>query len=125
MADVIKDFGTIVEGTTGQLQFTIAEAGAGFVPDALYLTLYDQATGAIINSRNAYSLTPVSTYVNPQGVCTFNLAIADSVLLNTKLVKLQETHRVEFQWTWSSGTRVGHILGKFIVEPQDKEPDSA
>lgn len=127
MTEIIHDVGMdpgFVEGETTQITFTITEAGSGLVPTNLWVTIYDEATGTIINSRSRVALSPVPTYVSPAGVLTFNLDAADCVLLNTDTVKHSEVHRIIFEFNWLAGARVGFLLGRWTVQSKEKQPDA-
>ena len=128
MADTLVDLGLdpgFIDGETTQVTFTIEESGTGLVPDNLWVTIFDEATGAYVNNRNRFELTPVSNYVDGQGVLTFNLAIADCALLNDKLTLLPEYRRIIFEWDWLTATRVGYFLGRWRIRPRRKEADES
>lgn len=121
MADIVEELGTISEGTTGQITFTIEENGVGLQPTTLSITLYDEETGTIIGGRDNSTLSPVSNYVTGLGVLTYNLIVGESNLVSTDVKKVAAYHRVVFKWTWSGGARVGYFVGRWLVEPTDIE----
>ena len=95
-----ESYGTIREGDsfTVEIDFT-DDDGSAFVPTTLAVTLYDDVTKEIINSRNASNLTPVSTYISA-GTLSFDFAVADAALIDS--TKKFEIHVAEFLMTWSS-----------------------
>lgn len=121
--EVVNKMGTVTEGDTPQVEFQILEAGTGLVPDSLFLSIYNEETGAVINSRNESALTPVSSFIDPQGVLKYNLAMAETVILNTKTVRDAEPRRVRLRWTWLTNSRQGTWLGRMLVVPKDKQLD--
>jgi len=123
--DVVLGLGRIVAGTSKSFSFTIQENLTPFVPTNLFITIYDEATGQIVNTKNEFELTPVGDYVNVSGLATVPLSPADNTLLNTLLKPVAEVHRIRMRWTWSGGTKVGKGLAYLTVEPQDKERDAA
>lgn len=75
---------------------------------ALKLTLKDQATGAIINSRNAQSvLNANNVTVDASGNLVWSLQPLDNPILNPELNT--ETHLATFVATWSTG-RLNHVV---------------
>jgi len=118
--DDYTPWGSVIEGTTAEIKFTIKDQdGNGVQPTTLRLDLYDYKTEKVLNSRLNVSLTPVSTYVTSGGICTFNLTAADDVFYNSAL--RQETHVAKFTATWSTGTKVAKHLVPFILR-RDSEP---
>lgn len=80
----------------------------------LTLTLYNAATGAIINGRNGQNvLSQNGGAVSELGALTQYLGALDMVLSNQNLAR--EKHHALFAWTWNNGTAAGG-LGKVIVE---------
>ena len=127
MTEIVHDVGLdpgFYEGETHSFTTTITEGGSGLVPTNLFITLYDEATGSVINSNSRLALTPVTTYINPSGVLTFNFTPADCVLVGTLAEKINEIHRVVFEFNWLSATRVGFIAGRWTVKPTQKQPDA-
>jgi len=127
MTEIVHDIGLdpgFYEGETHSVSTTITEGGSGLVPDNLWVTIYDEASGDIINSRDRQVLTPVSTYINPSGVLTFNFDPADCVLVNTLTEGQAETHRVIFEFNWLSASRVGFIVCNWKVKPTRKQLDT-
>jgi len=127
MTEKIHDIGLndgFFEGETHTFTSTITEGGSGLVPTNLWITVYDEATGSVINSRSRASLTPVATYINPSGVLTFNFDPLDCVLVGTLTEKIAEVHRVIFEFNWLATSRVGFIAANWIVKPTHKQLDA-
>ena len=122
MPEHVTDFGVFIEGDTGSIEFTITDQdGTAFTPDDLYVTIYDEETGTIINGRNGTTDIKATAMTGEAGEVVFNLTAADCVLLNTYLKQVDEVHRAMFKWTWVSGsdTRVKWRLGQFTVKPRE------
>lgn len=127
MTEIVHDIGLdpgYYEGETHSVTSTITESGSGLVPDNLWITIYDEATGGIVNTKNRTALSPVSTYIDAQGVLTYNFEKNDCVLLNALTEKVAETHRVIFEFSWLSAARVGFIVANWNVKPTQKQLDT-
>jgi len=79
--------------------------GVGFQPTELRFTLYDRATGQIINSRNNINLTPIGTYVSAGGVLVHTLARTDQVLASASAGS--EIHVLRYKWIYTAGADAG------------------
>ena len=114
--------GRVIEGTSKSFTFTIAHNGTGFQPEALFLSIWDKETGAVILAETA--LTPIGTYVTGAGVATIFLSTAHNALVNTYLRKETEIHRVMARWTWTSsaGAEAGKAMFDIKVDPHVTEP---
>lgn len=67
------------------------------------LTLYDQKTGAIINSRNQQNVNNANNVtIADTGIISWVLQPADNAIVNTKLA--QEVHVAVFDLRWDSGS---------------------
>lgn len=104
--------GSINEATTGRYTATMYdETGTvidGTALTTLTLTLYDKATGTIINSRNAQDVNGTNgVALTATGGLTWTIAYADTAMVGTKEI---ERHVGVFVGTWSSGTK------KFVHE---------
>lgn len=75
----------------------------------LTLTLYDQASGTIINSRDAQDiLNTHNVTVSALGVLVWTMQPADNAIVGTSVAAgYRERHVALFQWTWSAGTKAG------------------
>ena len=71
----------------------------------LTATLFDEATGAVINGRNAQSVMDAhGGAVATDGTLTLRLQPLDSVIVGSVEVGETETHILRLEWTWSDGT---------------------
>lgn len=104
--------GAINEATTGRYTATLYDE-TGTVVDGtglttLTLTLYDKATGTIINNRNAQSVNNTNgVTITSSGVLTWTVSYADTAMVGTRKV---ERHVGVFVGTWSAGAK------KFVHE---------
>lgn len=74
---------------------------------SLTATLYDEATSAVINSRNAQSVLDANNgAVASDGTLTLRLTPSDSVIMGTVAVGDTETHVLRLTWTWNDGVSV-------------------
>lgn len=105
----------IAEKTSQQLTARIRDlAGLGFKPETLTLTLYDVATGTIINNRNHVSIRDANGgTVSIDGLLTLQLDPADTVIVTP--ASSQERHIALLEWTWSGGTKTGRYELEMLV----------
>ncbi len=81
--------------------------------DSLTLTLYDRASGSILNARNAQDVLGVNGgSVDGAGVLTMNLLELDNVLISQECDL--ETHVALFRWSYQT-TRTGNHEVHFPV----------
>ena len=74
---------------------------------SLTATLYDQATSAVINSRNAQSVLDANQgAVASDGTLTMRLTPSDAVIVGTVAVGDTEEHVLRLTWTWNDGVSV-------------------
>jgi len=67
------------------------------------LTLYDQRTGAIINSRNQQNVNNANNVtIADTGILSWVLQPADNAIVNSKLA--QEVHVAVFDLRWDAGS---------------------
>ena len=73
------------------------------------LTLYDYATGVIINSRNAQDVKNTNDVtITAAGILAWTIKPADNAIITTALHKsAYERHIALFEYTWDSGTNAG------------------
>ena len=94
---ILDETGTVVPGTS---LYTAT------------LTLYDERTKTIINSRNAQNVNQTNgVAISAAGVVTWTMAPADSPIINDKLP--QEAHVAVFDFRWDSG--VSRCLHEFKI----------
>jgi len=91
---------------TADVQDHEENAIAGSSLTTLTLTLYDQSTGTIINSRNAQDvLNTNGVTVNSSGNLVWIIDPDDNAIV-TSTSKV-EKHIALFAWTWDSGNKAG------------------
>lgn len=100
------------EQTTGWYTATIKDekgvalVGADSALVTLKLSLFDEATGQIINSRsNQNVLNANGVTVWADGSLSWRLDPADNAIVNP--AKRTERHIAEFSWTWGTPTKTG------------------
>jgi hypothetical protein len=100
--------GVVLEGTTSRLTglITREDGVTGFKPDTITLTLYDKATGTVINGRDA---ADVSAAVDVSGNLSLELTPADNAIVSSS--KGWEVHRALIEWAWAPARE-----GAFTVE---------
>ena len=103
----MPDLGTVNEGATALYTAILKdETGAvidGTALDSLTLTAYDQASGTILNSRNAQNVKNANgVTITAQGVLSWTLAPADNAIVGSAAI---ERHVALFRATWASGLK--------------------
>jgi hypothetical protein len=116
---------TIRERCTHLYTATIADEAGAAIPGgsltSLTLTLYDKASGSIINGRNAQNvLNANGVAVDGAGQVAWTISEADSVHLagNGRV----ETHVALFRWTYASGAKAGHAEVYLQVQDTPRVP---
>lgn len=104
------------ESATARINGTIEdEAGVGFKPSTLVLTLYDLESDIIINSRNAQNvLDQNGVVVASNGGLVWTVSPLDMIILDS--TKDEETHIALFEWTWASGVKAGAYEIEIVVK---------
>lgn len=79
---------------------------------SLTVTLYDQKTSTIINSRSLQNVLDANNgLVATDGTLTLRLGPADNIIVSTTTISIgmKESHLARFNWTWTDGvsTRTG------------------
>jgi hypothetical protein len=75
----------------------------GTLVTAATLTLYDQKTGAILNSRNQQNVNNANNVtIADTGILSWTVQPADNAIVNGKLP--QELHVAVFDLRWDAGT---------------------
>ncbi len=102
MADIFN------EKTTGYVNLTFKdEDGNAVVPDSATYTLYNEATGAVINSRDAVNISGLASNYD------LELTPADNVLFDAD--KIREIHILMVEWTYNTDKK-GKDEYRFAVE---------
>lgn len=115
MPDNVTDLGEFWAGSTAVVTLQIQnELGQNWRPATFHVTLYDEDSGSVINSRDGAA--DLIAVVNATGLATVTLAPADMVLVNTFTRKNSETHRLVFKWTWNAGASVGYKICNFVLK---------
>lgn len=99
---------TIVVELTNELEETLL--GADTILEELTLTLYDKASGQIVNNVDAIDILNAGRgTVDSLGMLTLKLLPEDTPIIDT--TKAKEQHAAFIRWTWDLGTKAGgHIL---------------
>lgn len=111
----------IAEKTRQRLDFIVRDDDGVVIPganiDEVKLTLYDEATGAIINSRSAVDvLASGELTVSALGVGVMLFAPLDNVLVGAAPVPSQEIHVAHFDYQWDTDPlKVGRHLVRLQV----------
>jgi hypothetical protein len=100
--------------TSGPLTDEDGAVVAGSILSSATLTLYDERTGTIINSRNKQNVNQANDVtISDAGVVSWLLKPADNVIVNNKLIR--ETHVAVFDFRWDAGeSRAVHDM-KILV----------
>ena len=100
----------IAENASARFTGVLKDEGGSTIPAAslttLTLTIYDQATGAVINSRNDVSILNANGgVVDGSGNLVMQFDPADNAIQDA--TKILEPHIWLFEWSWLSGARAG------------------
>lgn len=114
---------TVYEETSAEYSATLKDEDSAVIPLAdlttLTLTLYDERTAAIINSRtaqNVLNLNNVTVHAT-SGLVTWEIQPADNVIIDLTLRHGQsEPHVAQFDFTWDTGTKAGRHIVVLEVE---------
>jgi len=112
----------IPELTTPRITFQIVdEAGTGFEPSTLTLTLYNVKTGAMLNSRDHQNVVDAAgVTVDAQGQVVWQTSAEDmAILVATESL---EVHVALLEWSWSLGTKHGKHELEFHVRNLTEVP---
>ncbi len=101
----------VIEGATARYSAVLKDETDTVIPaaslTALTLTLYNVATGAIINSRNAQNvLNANNVTVDASGNLVWTVQPGDNAIVDTSLDR--EDHVALFKFEWSSPTKRGY-----------------
>lgn len=110
----------IQEGESMNLTGSVTDlAGTTLTSSAVVsftLTLFDEMSGDIINSRDAADM---SSYLDSNGVISIPLQPADAAIVSATLGERElEAHIARLVWTWNDGSavRTGKAEYRFRVE---------
>ncbi len=99
---------TFNEKTTGYITLAFTdEDGTAVTPDSATYTLYNEATGAIINSRDAVSISGLASSYD------LELTPDDNVIVD--VTKIREAHILMIEWTYNTDKK-GKDEYRFKVE---------
>ncbi len=103
---------------TATLQDETHTAIPGSSLTTLTLTLYDQASGSILNSRNRQNvLNANNVTVTEAGVLAWTMQPADNAIVNLSVAAgARERHVALFEWTWAAGAKAGKYEVFFDVQ---------
>lgn len=118
---------TINEGTYAEYSATLQDETG--IPiswtelDALTLTYYNQADGAIINGRDEQDILNANDVtVDAEGVLLWALQSADTIIVDTNVTSRQlERHVALIEWTWDT-TKVGRYEVLLDIRQIDTSP---
>ena len=102
------DVESVWEGTRRVLTMTLKDTDGVVIPSSamttITLTIKDQATGAVVNSRNAQSVFNVNggTYHATSGLLSIILTPSDTAISGAKAV---ERHGALIAFTYASGAK--------------------
>ena len=105
------------EGESCDLTIVLYDATAVALVKAsiitLTVTLLDQLTGAVINSRNAQDILDANGgALATDGTLVLRLQPLDNTNVNATPVGEIEKHEVTIKWTWNDGVLVADRTGK-------------
>jgi len=108
---------TVQEATTATYTATLKDDAGVVIPSAdlttLTLTLYNEKTDAVINSRTAQDVLGVNggTVHATSGLLTQVFAPADNPIIDTALEHGRtEVHIAQFDFTWNAGAKAGRKM---------------
>lgn len=102
----------VLERTSVWVSGVFTDADGDFIPvsslSTVTLTLYDEGTKTILNSRNAQNvLNNNGVSINSDGVMVWIMVPDDNAILNASAVS--ERHVALFEWTWGTPARYGKM----------------
>lgn len=114
------------EGTSAKYTAGITDESEAYIAladlTAITLTLYDYATGTIINSREDQNVKNANDVViSSAGLLTWTLKPADNIIVTAAMHKnAYEKHVALFEYTWNSGDDAGKHELEFEVRQLNK-----
>jgi len=102
----MKTIFPVDEDTTPEYQVNLLDFAGVAIPDsdldALILTLCDQATGTIINSRDGQNVLNANNVSVVEGLVTWQLQALDTAMNNSD--RESEIRIALWEWTYSPGS---------------------
>tara|TARA_R110000824_G_scaffold110495_11_gene258558 strand:- start:3879 stop:4271 length:393 start_codon:yes stop_codon:yes gene_type:complete len=114
------------EASSAQYTATITDESGSAIAlsslTAITLTLYDEYSGTIINSRNDQDVKNVNNVViTSGGILTWSIQPADNAIINTTLrTNSYELHVALFEYTWDAGDSAGKHELEIVVRQLNK-----
>jgi hypothetical protein len=119
----------VAEGTTPTLGVTLQDLAGNGIPaaslSALWLTLFNDRTGAIVNGRSHINVlnTGIGT-VDAQGAVRIALTAFDTPLLDSARSTEVRVALLEWEWTESGVPKAGKVELAFVVRNLAKVPNA-
>lgn len=116
----------VEEKSTGRYKVVLNDEAGAVIPlsdmTTITLTLYDDYTGTIINSRNAQNVKNTNNVLYTEaGLLTWTLQPNDNVIVTSEVrTNGYEKHIALFEYTWSSGAKAGKHELEFQVRQLNK-----
>ena len=116
----------VEEKITARYKVILSDEAGAAIPlsdmTTITLTLYDDYTGTIINSRNAQNVKNTNnvTYTEA-GLLTWTLQPNDNIIVSSDVrTNSYEKHIALFEFTWDSGAKAGKHELEFQVRQLNK-----
>tara|TARA_Y100000361_G_scaffold142162_1_gene147920 strand:+ start:1235 stop:1627 length:393 start_codon:yes stop_codon:yes gene_type:complete len=116
----------VEEKITARYKVILSDEAGAVIPlsdmTTITLTLYDDYTGTIINSRNAQNVKNTNnvTYTEA-GLLTWTLQPNDNIIVSSDVrTNSYEKHIALFEFTWDSGAKAGKHELEFQVRQINK-----
>lgn len=111
MTDIAASAGHILifdEGVSQNFRFTLTDQDDATIDPndciTITMTLYNQETAAVINSRDGTNIKGANDATIASNVLTVRLDAADAAIVDTNLqVGQSEVHVLRIDYTWSDG----------------------
>ena len=116
----------VEEKSTGRYKVVLHDEAGLAIPlsamTTITLTLYDDYTGTIINSRNAQNVKNTNNVSYTEaGLLTWTLQPNDNIIVTSEVrTNGYEKHIALFEYTWSSGSKAGKHELEFQVRQLNK-----
>lgn len=115
---------TVLERTTARYTAVLTDEAGDPISAAdlttLTLTLYDQRSRTVINSRQAQNILNANQVtIDAEGQLVWTMQPADNALIGTPRPGTTERHIALFEWTWDAGSKAGRH--ELLIEVQQIE----